>query len=72
MSRLVFFAVILAIACAHEGHDGHHHSHDDATTHSEHVLILGPDTFDNTINDNELTLVEFFCTMVWTLQVFGP
>jgi len=68
----VFFAVILAIACAHEGHDGHHHSHDDATTHSEHVLILGPDTFDNTINDNELTLVEFFAPWCGHCKSLAP
>jgi len=54
------------------GDHGHHHSHDDETVHSEHVVILDSDSFDAAINTNELTLVEFFAPWCGHCKSLAP
>jgi protein disulfide-isomerase A1 len=72
MSRLLVLVVCLAVAIAQDGHDHHGHSHDEAGSHSEHVQILGPDSFDTAIETNELTLVEFFAPWCGHCKSLAP
>jgi protein disulfide-isomerase A1 len=65
--------VLIAFAISAAAHGDHHHSHDhDEGVHSEHVLNLTPETFDKSINEHDLTLVEFFAPWCGHCKSLAP